>query len=202
MTHLATADSDAGFARAQLERFRSATEQYRHLARHAANSAAALRLPESHLDAARCGIAMYGLSPFNTDPQEDGLEPVLSWQTALAQVKRLEPGQSSGYGRRFVANAPTWIGIVPVGYADGFRRDLTGTEVRVAGELRRVVGTVSMDSFAVELDRELPVGAPVVLLGHGVLAEAHARVADTINYEVVCGIESGSLRARRTVIDA
>jgi alanine racemase len=202
MTHLATADSDAGFARAQLERFRSATEQYRHLERHAANSAAALRLPELHFDAARCGIAMYGLSPFNTDPQEDGLEPVLSWQTALAQVKRLEPGQSSGYGRRFVANAPTWIGIVPVGYADGFRRDLTGTEVRVAGELRRVVGTVSMDSFAVELDRELPVGAPVVLLGHGVLAEAHARVADTINYEVVCGIESGPLRARRTVIDA
>jgi alanine racemase len=202
MTHLATADSDADFARAQLERFRSATEQYRHLARHAANSAAALRLPESQFDAARCGIAMYGLSPFNTDPQEDGLEPVLSWQTALAQVKRLEPGQSSGYGRRFVANAPTWIGIVPVGYADGFRRDLTGTEVRVAGELRRVVGTVSMDSFAVELDRELPVGAPVVLLGHGVLAEAHARLADTINYEVVCGIETGPLRARRTVIDA
>jgi alanine racemase len=202
MTHLATADSDAGFARAQLERFRSATEQYRHLARHAANSAAVLRLPESHFDAARCGIAMYGLSPFNSDPQEDGLEPVLSWQTALAQVKRLEPGQSSGYGRRFVATAPTWIGIVPVGYADGFRRDLTGTEVRVAGELRRVVGTVSMDSFAVELDRELPVGAPVVLLGHGVLAEAHARLADTINYEVVCGIETGPLRARRTVIDA
>ena len=202
MTHLATADSDAGFARAQLERFRSATEQYSHLARHAANSAAALRLPESHFDAARCGIAMYGLSPFNTDPQEDGLEPVLSWQSALAQVKRLEPGQSSGYGRRFVADAPTWIGIVPVGYGDGFRRDLTGTEVRVAGEPRRVVGTVSMDSFAVELDRELPVGAPVVLLGHGVLAEAHARVADTINYELVSGIESGPLRARRTVIDA
>jgi alanine racemase len=59
-----------------------------------------------------------------------------------------------------------------------------------------------MDSFAVELDRELPVGAPVVLLGHGVLAEAHARVAETINYELVCGIESGPLRARRTVIDA
>jgi alanine racemase len=72
----------------------------------------------------------------------------------------------------------------------------------VAGEARRVVGTVSMDSFAVELDRELPVGAPVVVLGHGVLAETHAHVADTINYELVCGIESGPLRARRTVIDA
>lgn len=202
MTHLATADSDPDFAHAQLERFRSATEQYKHLTRHAANSAATLRLPESHFDAARCGIAMYGLSPFNTDPQEDGLEPVLSWQTTLAQVKRLEAGQSTGYGRGYVATSPTWIGIVPVGYADGFRRDLTGTEVRVAGEPRRAVGTVSMDSFAVELDRELPVGAPVVLLGHGVLAEAHARVADTINYELVCGIESGPLRARRTVIDA
>ena len=66
--------------------------------------AAALRLPESRFDAARCGVALYGLSPFNTDPVEDGLEPVLSWQTALAQVKRLEPGQSTGYGRRFVAD--------------------------------------------------------------------------------------------------
>ena len=202
MTHLATADNDPAFAREQIERFQAATDEFRHLTRHAANSAAALRLPESRFDAARCGVALYGLSPFNTDPIEDGLEPVLSWQTSLAQVKKLEPGQSTGYGRRFVAESATWIGIVPVGYGDGFRRDLTGTEVRVAGEPRRVVGTVSMDSFAVELDRELPVGTPVVLLGHGVLAEAHARVADTINYELVCGIESGPLRARRTVIDA
>jgi alanine racemase len=202
MTHLATADCDLDFARAQLERFRSATAEFSHLTRHAANSAATLRLPESHLNAVRCGIALYGLSPFNTDPTADGLEPVLSWQSALAQVKRLEPGQSTGYGRRFVAAEPTWIGIVPVGYADGFRRDLTGTEVRVAGEPRRVIGTVSMDSFAVELDRELPVGSPVVLLGQGVLAEQHAAVAGTINYELVCGIETGPLRARRTVIDA
>jgi alanine racemase len=202
MTHLATADTDPAFAGTQLERFREATDEFSYLTRHAANSAAALRLPDSHLDAARCGIALYGLSPFGADPAEDGLEPVLSWQSALAQVKRLQPGESTGYGRRFVAEEPTWIGIVPVGYADGFRRDLIGTEVRVAGKLRRVVGTVSMDSFAVELDAELPVGTPVVLLGHGVLAEAHARVAETINYEVVCGIETGPLRARRTVIDA
>ena len=202
MTHLATADTDPTFAREQLERFRAATDEYRHLTRHAANSAAALRLPESHFDAARCGVALYGLSPFGTDPVEDGLEPVLSWQSTLAQVKRLEPGQSTGYGRRFVAQEPTWIGIVPVGYADGFRRDLTGAEVRVGGELRPVVGTVSMDSFAVELDRELPVGTPVVLIGQGVLAEAHARVAGTINYELVCGVETGPLRARRSVVDA
>ena len=202
MTHLATADTDVAFAHTQLERFEAATAGFSHLQRHAANSAAALRIPAARFDAARCGIALYGLSPFGTDPAEDGLEPVLSWQSALAQVKQLAPGESAGYGRRFVAERPTWIGIVPVGYADGFRRDLTGTEVRVGGELRRVVGTVSMDSFFVELDRELPVATPVVLLGYGVLAERHASVSETINYELVCGIESGPLRARRTVIDA
>jgi alanine racemase len=201
MTHLATADTDENFARAQLERFLAVTAELADLTRHAANSAAALRIPESRLDAARCGIALYGLSPFGTDPGGDGLEPVFSWQSHLAHVKLLQQGESTGYGRRFVAERPTWIGIVPVGYADGFRRDLTGTEVRVAGEPRRVVGTVSMDSFAVELDRELPVGTPVVLLGHGVLAEAHARVADTINYELVCGISTDPLRTRRTIID-
>ena len=204
MTHLATADTDPDFAELQLQRFREATAPYPHLTRHAANSAAALRLPGSHFDAARCGIALYGLSPFGGAPADDGLEPVLRWHSHLAQVKRLEPGASTGYGRRFVAGEPTWIGIVPVGYADGFRRDLTGTEVRVAGEPRRVVGTISMDSFAVELDRELPVGSPVVLLGHGVLAEDHARVAGTINYELACGIGAGSTpeRARRRVVDA
>jgi alanine racemase len=202
MTHLATADADPSFAAAQLDRFCAATDEFRHLTRHAANSAATLRMPEAHFDAVRCGGSIYGLSPFNTDPGDDGLEPVLSWQSYLAQVKQLRAGDSTGYGRRFVADEPTWIGIVPVGYGDGFSRDLTGTEVRVGGELRPVVGTVSMDSFAVQLDRELPVGTPVVLLGHGVLSEAHARVAGTINYDLVCGVESGPLRARRTVIDA
>ena len=201
MTHLATADSDPDFARAQLARFVAATGPYAHLTRHAANSAATLRLPESHFDAVRCGVAIYGLSPFNSDPGEDGLEPVLSWHSFLAQVKRLQPGESAGYGRRFTADEPTWIGIVPVGYGDGFSRDLTGTQVRVAGELCPVVGTISMDSFAVRLPRELPQEAPVVLLGHGVLAENHAQVAGTINYELVCGVQSSPLRARRTVVD-
>ena len=201
MTHLATADSDVEFARLQLKRFREATNAYSHLTRHAANSAAALRLPESRFDAARCGVALYGLSPFGTDPVDDGLEQVLTWSSQISLSKLLKRGESTGYGRRYVAERDTWIGIVPVGYADGFRRDLTGTEVRVGGEPRRVVGTVSMDSFAVELDRELPIGTPVVLLGHGVTAEAHARVAGTINYELATGISSDPRRARRTVID-
>jgi alanine racemase len=202
LTHLASADCDLPFTEWQLERFRQATAQHTHLLRHAANSAAALRIPSARFDAARCGIALYGLSPFGDDPAVDGLEPVLRWHSHLAQVKQLAPGMATGYGRRFVAERDTWIGIVPVGYADGFRRDLTGTEVRVAGEPRRVVGTISMDAFAVELDRELPVGSPVVLIGHGVLAEEHARTAGTITYELVTGIASGPSRARRTIVYA
>jgi alanine racemase len=202
MTHLATADSDPAFAEQQVERFRAVTEPYGELMRHVANSAAALRLPSARFDAARCGIALYGLSPFGEDPTADGLEPALSWRSYLAQVKRLEAGESTGYGRVFVAERPAWIGIVPVGYADGFRRDLTGTEVRVSGESRRVVGVVSMDAFAVELEHEEPVGAPVTILGHGVLAENHAHVAETINYELTSRINSDPRRARRTVVDA
>jgi alanine racemase len=201
MTHLATADTDEVFAKRQVERFREATAPYAHLTRHVANSAAALRLPEARFDAARCGIALYGLSPFGEDPAVDRLEPALRWESYLAQVKRLEPGESTGYRRRFVARAPTWIGLVPVGYGDGFRRDLTGTQVLVEGERRRAVGTVSMDSFALELDRELPAGTPVVLLGDGILAEEHARIAGTINYEIVCGVNSDPTRAQRSVVD-
>jgi alanine racemase len=202
MTHLATADSDLDFAREQVERFRAATEPVSHLVRHAANSAAVLRLPEARFDAARSGIALYGLSPFGGDAVADGLAPVLSWTSELALVKRLAPGQSTGYGRRFVAEEETWIGIVPVGYADGFRRDLTGTEVRVGGERRRVVGTVSMDSFAVELDREHSPGTPVAIVGPGLPLEEHAAVADTITYELACGIDSSPGRARRVLVDS
>src|SRR5436190_235046 len=202
MSHLASADCDSAFTERQIADFAEATEPHRHLTRHLANSAGALRFPDARFDAARCGVAIYGLSPFGTDPGKDGLEPALSWTSHVAQVRKLAPGESTGYGRRFVAERPTWIGIVPVGYADGFRRDLTGTEVRVAGERRRAVGTVSMDAFAVELDRELPVGTPVTLLGHGVLAEDHARVAGTINYELVCRINDNPARARRVVLDS
>jgi alanine racemase len=202
MSHLATADSDTAFATEQIDRFRGAVAAHPDLIRHVANSAAALRLPAARFDAARCGVALYGLSPFGGDPAEDGLEPVLSWRSRLARVFRLAADESTGYGRRFLASRPTWIGIVPVGYGDGFRRDLTGTEVIVAGRRRRVVGTVSMDSFAVELEEELPLGEPVTLIGDGVFAEEHGRVAGTINYEITCGINSNAERAKREPVDA
>jgi alanine racemase len=199
MTHLATADNDPQFARSQIERFRSATAEYTQLTRHVANSAATLRLPEARFDAVRCGIALYGLSPFGADPVDDGLTPVLSWRSELALVKRLRAGESTGYGRAFVADREQWIGIVPVGYADGFRRDMTGTQVVVGDERCRVVGAVSMDALAVELPRELHPGTDVTLVGPGISIEEHARVADTINWEIVSRIESGPARATRVV---
>jgi len=199
MSHLATADEeDASFARAQLETFSEVAARFPGATLHVANSAATLALPEARLDAVRCGVALYGLSPFGRDPAEHGLGPVLSWRSYVAQAKTLAAGGSTGYGRRFVAGRETRIGLVPVGYADGFRRGLTGTEVLVAGTRRRVLGTVSMDSFAVELGDE-PEGAPVTLVGDGLLVEEHARHLGTINYELTTGIVSDPRRAERRV---
>jgi alanine racemase len=202
MTHFATADTDPGFARAQLARFLAATEPYAgDLARHAANSAAALTLPESRLDAARCGIALYGIDPFGSDAARFGLRPALRWESEVAQVRRLRAGESTGYGRTFVADEETWVGIVPVGYADGFRRDMTGAEILVGGVRAPVVGTVSMDALAVRLPGQLEPGAPVTLVGDGVTLEQHAAVAGTIGYELACAIRPADGRAARIVVD-
>ncbi|HYY76819.1 MAG TPA: alanine racemase [Gaiellaceae bacterium] len=201
MSHLATADEpDEAFAREQIERFRALTEELPGVPAHLANSAAALRFPEARFDAVRCGIAVYGLSPFGEDPARHGLQPVLSWRSHVALAKTLAAGESTGYGRRFRATRATRIGIVPVGYADGFRRGLSGTEVLVGGTRRRVVGTISMDSFAVELEEE-PEGTPVTLIGEGVLAEEHAARLGTINYEITSGINRDPRRAVVVIAD-
>ena len=200
MSHFASAESDPTFTRLQIDRFREATEGLAHLTRHLANSAGALGHPDAHFDAARCGIALYGISPFGDRPETYGLRPAMRWESRLAQVKLLAPGQGTGYGRRFVAERPTWIGLVPVGYADGFRRDMTGTEVLARGERCRVVGAVSMDVIAIELPAELTPDEPVIILGDGILAEDHARVADTIAYEIVCGLRTARPRATRKVV--
>jgi alanine racemase len=201
MTHLATADADRSFALGQLEEFLRATEPYAgRYVRHAANSAAALTIAETRLDAARCGVALYGIDPEGEHPVRFDLRPALRWESELAQVRRLAPGQSTGYGRRFVATEETWIGIVPVGYADGFRRDMTGTDVVVAGARARVVGTISMDALAVRLAGPADPGTPVTLVGDGVTLEEHARVAGTIAYELACGIRAHPDRTTRTVL--
>jgi alanine racemase len=201
MSHLATADEDdSAYTKEQIARFAEIAREFDGVPAHLANSAATLAYPEARFDAVRCGIAIYGLSPFGDDPANHGLDPVLSWRSYVALAKTVPAGGSVGYGRRFVADRPTRVGVVPVGYADGFRRGLTGTQVVVGGSRRHVIGAVSMDALVVELDEEEE-GAPVTLLGDGVLAEEHARHLGTINYEITTGIRSDPLRADRRVID-
>jgi alanine racemase len=198
MTHFATADEDPAFAREQLARFlpwaRALRDAHGDLLLHAANSAAAIGIPESRLGMVRCGIAVYGMDPFGEDPDRHGLEPAFELRSHLAEVKPIAPGESVGYGRRFVARRPTWIGTVPLGYADGVRRALTNDcDVLVGGRRVPLVGTVSMDNLTVDLgDEPPPRDAVVVLLGRQggerVLPEEWARRLGTINYEITCAI--------------
>jgi alanine racemase len=200
MTHFATADDDPAFAREQLGRFLAWTDgvraAYGTVPRHAANSAAAIGIPEARLEMVRCGIAVYGMDPFGADPAQHGLEPALELRSYVAEVKRIAPGESAGYGRRFVAERPTWLGTVPVGYGDGVRRALTNDcDVLVGGRRVPLVGTVSMDNITVDLGLEPPErGAEAILIGRQggerVPAEEWARRLGTINYEITCGISA------------
>ena len=198
MTHFATADEpgDDLFGR-QLEVFSAFVSQVGRdeLIVHAANSAAALRDPASHFDLVRCGIAVYGLDPFQEDPAAHQLEPALSLHSWVASVRRLEAGESAGYGRRWRAEGPTWLATVPIGYGDGWRRDLTNNaDVLIRGRRHPLVGAVSMDNVTVALGRDTDVelGDEVVLIGRQgderVLAEEVARRLGTINYEVTTGL--------------
>jgi alanine racemase len=195
MTHFATADEDdRGFLAEQLERFERWIARHPGVPVHAANSAATLREPAARYGMVRCGIAIYGMDPFHRDPAEHGLEPALELVSYVAEVKRVEPGESAGYGRRFVADRATWLGTIPVGYGDGVRRALTNNaDVLVGGRRVPLVGTVSMDNITVDLGEE-PVerGAEAVLIGarggERILAEELASRIGTINYEITCGI--------------
>jgi alanine racemase len=195
MTHFATADEDdQSFLDAQLAAFKTWIGRHPGVLTHAANSAAALRRPDARFDMVRCGIATYGMDPFHRDPADHGLEPALELVSYVAEVKRCEPGQSAGYGRRFVAERATWLGTIPIGYGDGVRRGLTNNaEVLVAGRRFPLVGTVSMDNITVDLGPNPPErGAEAVLIGarggERILAEDLAARLGTINYEITCGI--------------
>jgi len=192
MTHFATADEDdATFLDAQLDEFSRWIARHPGPIVHAANSAAALRRPDARFDMVRCGIAVYGMDPFHRDPADHGLEPALELVSYVAEVKRILPGQSAGYGRRFVAEHDTWLGTIPIGYGDGVRRALTNNaDVVVRGRRHPLVGTVSMDNITVDLGLETDVRCydEAVLLGDGVLAEEWARRLDTINYEITCAL--------------
>src|SRR4051812_37601741 len=197
MSHFATADErgDAFFGE-QLERFRAWALPHKRdrpeLVLHIANSAATLREADAHFDMVRCGIAVYGMDPFHEDAAARELVPALELRTYVADVKPIAPGESAGYGRRFVAEAPTRIATLPIGYGDGVRRASTNNaEVVIGGERHPLVGTVSMDNVTVDVgDAAVEPGDPAVLIGEGISAEEVARRLGTINYEVTCAISA------------
>jgi alanine racemase len=201
-THLATADEpDSAFFDEQLDRFDAVVEAVRaefpSILVHAANSAAVFRDARSHYDMARCGVAIYGLDPFQKDPAARGLRPALSLRSYVAEVKRFPAGTSAGYGQRWAAPVETLVGVVPLGYGDGLRRALSNNaEVLVGGRRRPVVGTVSMDNVTIDLGPRSAVepGEEAVVIGaqgeDAILAEEVAARLDTINYEITCGISA------------
>jgi alanine racemase len=208
-THFATADEpDSDFFDEQLRRFSAVADQLKAefpgIVVHAANSAAVFRDQRAHFDMARCGVAVYGLDPFQGEPAQRGLEPAMSLHSYVADVKRFSAGDSAGYGQTWRAAADTWVGVLPLGYGDGVRRALSNNaEVLVRGRRRPLVGTVSMDNITIDLGPETDVepGDGAVLIGSqgedSILAEEVARRIGTINYEVTCGISARVPREAR-----
>jgi alanine racemase len=200
MTHFATADGDLGFAARQLEQFRPFVAEARALATtdimvHAANSSAILRVPGSHFDIVRAGIALYGADPMNNDPADHGLEPALSLHSYVAAVKPIAPGQSTGYGRHFISERASHIATLPIGYGDGIVRALANNcDVLIGGRRYPLVGMVSMDNITVDVGPEPVVthGQRATLIGtdggERQTAEDLARRAGTISYEILCWI--------------
>jgi alanine racemase len=200
MTHFATADEvgDA-FLGEQLAVFVPFVEEVKRTHPdaivHAANSAATLRDPASHFELVRCGVAIYGLDPFQRDPADHGLEPALELHSYVAAVKPAAPGQSAGYGRTWTAGEPTQVATLPIGYGDGVRRALSNNaDVLLGGRRHPLAGTVSMDNVTVDVGPQTGVAVydEAVLIGaqggESVRAEEWAQRLGTINYEITCGL--------------
>ncbi len=160
---------------------------------HMANSAGTLAHPSTRFQLTRPGIIIYGLAPSPEVPLPQGIKPILSWKSVLAAIKDLPPGHGVSYGHAYVTKTQERIGVVPVGYADGYRR-VAGSSVLINGVKVPIIGRVCMDQFMVKLENvpNAQVGDEVVLIGsqgnEEISADDLARTWDTINYEVTCSI--------------
>jgi alanine racemase len=200
-THLATADSaDQTYALRQIARFNAVLDALdAHGLRppivHAANSAATLTLPQSRYSLVRPGIAIYGLAPSEEVPLPAGFQPALAFKTQVAQVKDIPPGEGVSYGATYVTKRETRIAVLPVGYADGFRRaPATWGSVLIHGQEAPLIGRVCMDQCMVDVSHipDVRRGDEVVLIGRQgeatLSAEEVARRLGTISYEVVSAL--------------
>ncbi len=192
MTHFANADdrNDSTTLR-QLERFVMATASYGG-ERSIANSAGLLGWPQSHADWVRPGIMLYGASPFlGRTGEQEGLRPVMTLHSELIAVNSFNKGDAVGYGGTWRCPEPMKVGVVAIGYGDGYPRHApAGTPVLVNGQRVALIGRVSMDMITVDLrtQSEARVGDPVVLWGEGLPVEEITESAGTISYDLLCRI--------------
>lgn len=192
MTHFACADElESDYTEIQIANFHAACDQFG-LPVCMANSAATLHWPQTHGDWVRPGIMLYGASPLDQKTEAAAqLKTVMTLNSALIAVRELPAGEPIGYGRRFVTTEPTRVGVVAMGYADGYPRHAKdGTPVAVNGQMTRVIGKVSMDMMTVDLTNQpdAKVGDPVELWGTQVDINEVAACADTISYSLYTGI--------------
>lgn len=221
-SHFATSDeSDTAYMRRQYEVFLRFCEELsadgiKIPIRHIANSAAIMMYPETHLEMVRAGIIFYGLYPSEeVDRGRLALTPVMSLKSKISMVKEKNAGWGVSYGREYITGGRTKIATVPVGYADGYTRNLAGrASVELAGgERAKIIGRICMDQCMIDVTNvnNISAGDEVTLFGsRGITADDIARWADTINYEVICLVskriprvykEGGRIKLVRNYLD-
>ncbi|MCL2676387.1 MAG: alanine racemase [Streptococcaceae bacterium] len=193
-THFATADEkDTDKLQEQSEKFEDILSKlpYRPRYIHSTNSAAGLWHSNQVQDIERLGIAMYGLNPSGTLidlPYQ--LEPALTLQSEITHMKKIEAGETVGYGATFEASEETYIGTVSIGYADGWTREMQGFHVLIDGQEAEIVGRISMDQMTIKCDKYYPIGTLVTLIGRDgdreITVDDIAKWRKTINYEIIC----------------
>jgi len=201
-SHFAAADEeDKSFTLTQLDKFKSIVETIKkdkpQVIAHCANSAAAIEVPEAQFDMVRIGISLYGLYPSPEVKPLVDLRPAMTLFTSVAFIKEVPAGTPISYGRTFTTAGPSRIATLPIGYADGYMRTLSGkVDVLIQGQRVPQVGRICMDYCMVDVTSlpDIAPGEPVVLFGsqggETVSVDEVARLAGTINYEVVCAVSS------------
>ena len=195
-THFPVADTDEDYTKDQYERFLSATEYLEESGfdfklKHCCNSAAFLNFKNMHLNAVRPGIILFGLTPSEDIVISNEFLPVMSFKSVVSQVKTVFTGETVSYGRTHIAQKNTKVATVTAGYGDGVLRLLSNRgRVLINGQYAKIVGRICMDQFCVDVTDidDIKEGDTVTLFGGGLPVEECARNADTINYEVVCGL--------------
>lgn len=206
MSHLANADNKFdNTTRQQTDVFTAVTKEYE-CERSLANSAAIAAWPQTHLDWVRPGIMLYGASPLvGVSAAALKLKPVMTLESALIAVHRLRKGDAVGYGGDFVCPEDMRVGVVAIGYGDGYPRQMRpGAPVLIAGRRAALIGRVSMDMIHVDL-REHPqaqIGERVLLWGPGLPVEEVATHANTIAYSLFCGVTPRIPRVEATLAQA